>query len=199
MIARLTGSLVHRDLNRGIVDVQGVGYAVFAPNRSLDTWATDEPVVVHVSTQVREDAITLYGFADDMNRQAFDVLLGVSGVGPKMALATLDAFDVDQLAQAVEADDVVALTGISGVGKKTAQRLALELKGKLPVTFEVAAKRRATAGRRPADPLRLALAQLQYGKAEIDLALRGLDQQGIGTDVPTGQRLKAALSILSQG
>ena len=157
MIAQLTGRLVHTEAGRGVVDVRGVGYEVFATSRAFAAWAEIDEVVVHVSTQVREDAIALYGFERPLERTAFTVLLGVSGVGPRMALAALDTLTVEELTRAVETDDAVALGRIPGVGKKTAQRLALELKGKLPVSFEVAA-RSGKAPSRPADPLPLALA-----------------------------------------
>ncbi len=197
MIARLTGRLVHSDTGRGILDVGGVGYEVFAPNRALAAWAGEDPVTVHVSTQVREDAITLFGFERDLERKAFLVLLGVSGVGPRMALSALDAFTVDELVRAVEGDDVLSLSRIPGVGKKTAQRLALELKGKLPLHFEVSPRAARVAA--PADPLPLALAQLQYGKSEIDRALAGLEAQGITVDAPLQERLGAALRVLAGG
>lgn len=196
MIARLVGTLVDFEGNRGIVDVHGVGWEVFATSRALAAWSAEgAEVTVHVSTQVREDAITLYGFPTALERQAFTVLLGVSGVGPKLALACLDALSVGELARASEADDLVSLGRISGVGKKTAQRLALELKGKLPVTFEPTSPARVPA--RPAsDPLALALAQLDYGRPEIERALGGVEQRGLGA-APLEQRLRVAIQILS--
>jgi Holliday junction DNA helicase RuvA len=194
LIALLNGKLVAREGTRAILDVNGVGYEVFAPTRALEAWAAEDRVTVHVSTQVREDAITLFGFPSDLERKAFLVLLGVSGFGPKMALATLDALEVQALHRAVETDDVVTLGRVPGVGAKKAQRLALELKGKLPVSFELpTAKARA----KPSDPLPLALAQLDYGKSEIDRALQGLAAEGIGADAPLEHRLKAALRVLA--
>lgn len=196
MIARLTGELVHRDGQRGILDVQGVGYAIHATSQALESWSGGERCEVWVSTQVREDAITLYAFATDLDRQAFEILLNVKGVGPKAGLATLDTLAVDALCAAVENDDLVALSRIPGVGKRTAQRLALELKGKLPVSFS------PTAGgvsrpRAKEDPIALALARLDYGKSEIDRALTALAQDGLGPDQPLEKRLGAALRILS--
>lgn len=196
MIARLVGRLVERDGNRGVIDVQGVGYEVFAPARALDAWtAATEPVTVQVSTHVREDAITLYGFPTPLDRQAFGALTGVTGVGPKIGLAALDALAPDALALAIERDDVPALSRIPGVGKKTALRLALELKGKLPVGLSVTP---VPVGRRAvADDLALALAQLDYGKSEIDRAAAALERAGIGVDTPLPQRLSAALRALA--
>lgn len=194
MIAMLKGTLVHQSANRGILDVQGVGYEVFATTQALGRWADAADIRVHVSTQVREDAITLYAFDDDAERATFLSLLTVSGVGPKVALAALDALGADGLASAVSSDDVRALCKIPGVGKKTAQRLALELKGKLSATFTPTS---TTTPRAPADPLPLALAQLGYKKSEIDQALTGLAEAGVDPSTDTGERLRHALKILS--
>jgi holliday junction DNA helicase RuvA len=195
VIARLVGQLVERDGTRGVVDVGGVGYEVFAPGRTLDLWHEQDQLTAYVSTQVREDAITLFGFASDLDRKAFVVLLAVSGFGPKGALAALDALTVPELHRAVEADDLSTLGRIPGVGAKKAQRLALELKGKLPVSFDVIAAARPSRTQ-PADPLPLALAQLEYGRSEIQRALQALAAQGIEPDAPLEQRLKAALTAL---
>jgi holliday junction DNA helicase RuvA len=196
LIARLTGKLVDSRSNRGIIDVNGVGYEIFATQRDLSAWTDEDTVIVSVSTQVREDSIHLYGFASEDKRLAFEVLLSVSGVGPKVALATLDTFSTSELAQAVETDDIRALNQIAGVGKKTAQRLALELKGKLAVSFEPNARAR-TKIKIPADPLPLALARLGYTKSEIDTALHALQSQGISREADVSERLRAALRALS--
>lgn len=197
MIARLTGLLVEHAGTAGIVDVQGVGYEVLAPVRAFDAWNREgDSITVHVSTQVREDAITLYGFPTARERVAFQILLGVSGIGPKIALAALDAFDVDSLARAVETDDILALSKISGVGKKSAQRLALELKGKLPAEF-IPVGKKAAAKRVESDMLPLALARLDYGKSEIDRALSALEASDLGPDKSLEERLRAALRVLT--
>ncbi len=197
MIARLTGQLVHRAGLRGILEVQGVGYEVFAPGRCLDGWLTQDTVVAWISTQVREDAFMLYGFSTEDERQAFEILMGVKGVGPKASLAALDTLEVGAIAQAVEADDVATLSRIPGVGKRTAQRLALELKGKLHGTFEVSSSGGLARPRKTEDPLQLALAQLDYGKSEIDRARAALNADGLGEDQPLEARLAAALRVLS--
>ena len=194
MIARLTGTLVHSAGDRGILDVGGVGYEVFATASALGVWTGAGTVTLHISTQVREDAITLYGFLGDTQRLAFLALLGVTGVGPKMALAALDSLGVEVLCRAVETDDTGTLTRVPGVGAKKAQRLALELKGKLPMSFEAAPAGPSMAS--PGDPLPLALAQLEYGKTEIDRALAALAEQGVAADAPVPVRLAAALRVL---
>lgn len=194
----LRGRLLHRDGPHGVLDVAGVGYEIFAPGRTLDAWTHENEVVVHVSTQVREDAIQLFGFGSDIDRRAFVVLLGISGFGPKIALQTLDALTVEELTRAVENDDVRTLSRIPGVGTRKAQRLALELKGKLPVEFQIAARiGRPITSRVTTDPLSLALAQLEYGRSEIERALQALAEDGVPPDAQPETRLKAALRFLS--
>lgn len=195
MIALLTGRLVDRDGDRGILDVRGVGYEVFSPTSTLDRWNIEaDEVVAHIYTQVSEDTLSLYGFESGEQRKAFVTMLGVSGVGPKVALAALEAFSVSELARAVDGDDFGTLSRIKGVGKKTAQRMALELKGKLPSTFTVTSTQSiAPSG----DALLLALDRLGYSKGEITRAVRALDGQGIGADEPVPTRLRAALAVLS--
>lgn len=202
MIARLYGTLVETDGNQAILDVNGVGYEIWATSRDLLKWnAETEPLTIYISTQVREDSITLYGFPDLVHRKGFDIMLSVSGVGPKVALSALDAMDMSTLRTAVETDDVRTLTSISGVGKKTAQRIALELKGKLPVGFSApgASPQAPTVAKpRTVDPLELALERLGYNKTEIERTRTRLLAAGVPEDAPVAQRLKAALSNLYQ-
>lgn len=114
-----------------VLDVSGVGYEVFVPLRSLGRLALGASATVHVHTHVREEAFTLYGFESGDDREAFRILMGVSGVGPKVALAVLSELTASELALAVQRADRRRLESISGVGKKTAARLMLELKDKL--------------------------------------------------------------------
>lgn len=198
MIARLTGQLVERDGTTGIFDVRGVGYEVFSTENALEAWLrADEDIVAYISTQVREDAIALYAFPAMVDKQAFVKLIGISGIGPKLALAALDALDVDALAAAVESDDVRTLSRIPGVGKKTAQRMALELKGKLPTRFAptpAGVARVKTPGK--VDTLIAALDRLGYKRGEIEQVRRQLPEEGVPDDAPIATRLRAALKIL---
>jgi Holliday junction DNA helicase RuvA len=123
VIGRLTGRLVERDGTTGIIDVRDVGYEVFAAQNALEGWIrAGDDVTVYVSTQVREDAIALYAFPSLSDREAFLKLISVSGIGPKLALAALDALDIDQLAAAIEGDDVRELSPASH--RRAAQRPA---------------------------------------------------------------------------
>lgn len=193
MIARLRGTYAGAAGDAAIIDVGGVGYAVFAPT-SL-SFGLDEEVTLQISTQVREDAITLYGFSTAAERDAFDMLHSTSGVGPRTALAIMGHLSLDELHQALSDGNVTALTKVPGIGKKTAERLCLELKDKLPVTF-VPRPGTPSAKRGPTDQLPLALAQLEYKKSEIDMALGSPDVPPLG-EAPLEVRLRAALRVLA--
>jgi len=131
MIGRLRGILVSKHAPFVLVDVNGVGYELEVPLSTLSELpSSDHPVELHTHYVVREDAHLLYGFGNLHERNAFRMLLKVSGVGPKLALALLSGLSVSELAGVVVRQDVARLTRISGVGKKTAERLLLELRDK---------------------------------------------------------------------
>ena len=174
MIAFLRGRLGEKQPNRIIVDVGGVGYDVAVP---LSTFYTlGEPgtdVALRVHTHVREDSLALYGFATVLELQIFERLIGISGIGPKLALAVLSGIDVADLVRAVQVGDVARLTAIPGVGKKTAERIGLELKDKLPPALAAAVAAQAgedgTGGLR--GDLLSALPNLGYHRPLADKAV----------------------------
>jgi Holliday junction DNA helicase RuvA len=133
VIARLKGTLVEKTPSRLIVDVGGVGYDVLVP---LSTFYglgdAGSAVVLRVHTHVREDALALFGFASSLEQDLFERLISISGIGPKLALAVLSGIDPGELVRAIRTQDVARLTRIPGVGKKTAERIGLELKDRLP-------------------------------------------------------------------
>jgi Holliday junction DNA helicase RuvA len=193
MIARLTGQLADEADGIGVFDVRGVGYAVAAPRRAFARWRTEgESAVAYVVTVVREDDIALHGFDTPADRAAFAVLIGVSGIGPRLAHAALDAMDAGALQRALDTEDVVALSRVPGIGRKTAQRMVLELKGKLVPSIAV-----TPAPRKAEDPLVLALAQLEYGRSEIERALSVLRDRGVAETAPLETRLRDALRVLA--
>lgn len=174
MIAQLRGRVAHRDLGRVVVDVGGVGYLVHVvageriPPRG-------EPVELHTSLQVREDAMTLYGFTDRDALVVFELLLTASGVGPKLALAAVGTHRPEVLRTAIGGSDVATLTDIPGVGRKVAERLVLELKEKVGLP---AAGLPAPQDARGADPEPTALAEVRdallglgYSAGEVQQAL----------------------------
>ncbi len=132
MIACLQGELFHKSDNKLIVMVGGVGYEVFATGSCLGGLPDiGHQILIHVYTHVREDALLLYGFFDDEEKKTYLQLVSVSGVGPKLGLAILSGISPAELASSISSDNIARLTKISGVGKKTAERLCLELKDKL--------------------------------------------------------------------
>jgi Holliday junction DNA helicase RuvA len=199
MIALLTGTVAGTGPDSLIVDVQGVGYRVQVPSPMVLGASHGEPTTVHVSTVVREDAFLLYGFASAAERDAFDLLRSVSKVGPKHALSLLSTLPLADLARAIAGGDTRALSRAPGIGKRTAERLCLELESKLPAEFQVAAATGDAAPRPadPADPLPLALAQLGYRKSEIDRAMAASAVPDYA-EAAVEQRLSAALRVLAQ-
>jgi len=132
MIASLNGTVLSKKPDRIVVDVNGVGYSVAIPLRDLgEIPDEDSSVFLHIYTHVREDAIQLFGFTTEDGRRLFSTLLGITGVGPKLALAILSGMPAERFTDAVYNEDVALLSTIPGLGKKTASRLILELKGKL--------------------------------------------------------------------
>ena len=150
MIASLRGSILEKHPNRIVIDVNGVGYEVFVPLSTFyglgDAGAA---ITVRIHTHVREDALLLYGFATLLEQELFERLIGVSGIGPKVALAVLSGIEPHELIRAIERGDLARLTAIPGVGKKTSERIVLELKDRLPRAQPVAS---AAAGAPPDAP-----------------------------------------------
>jgi holliday junction DNA helicase RuvA len=133
VIAQLRGRILEKHPNRIIVDVGGVGYDVFVP---LSTFYglgdAGSDIALRIHTHVREDALQLFGFATSLEQELFERLIGVSGIGPKVALAVLSGIEPKELIRAIERGDLARLTAIPGVGKKTSERIVLELKDRLP-------------------------------------------------------------------
>src|SRR5207248_11413512 len=133
MIAHLRGRLLAKHPNQVIVDVAGVGYdvTISVPTFS-DLPALGGEVALHIHTHVREDALALYGFLRTSEKQLFEKLISVSGIGPKLAITILSGMPADEMVGAIRGNDVARLTRIPGIGRKTAERMVLELRDKLP-------------------------------------------------------------------
>lgn len=131
MIARLSGILIEKSITQCVVDVNGAGYRVVVPLTTFyELPEIGQPVVIHIHTHVREDSIHLYGFHAQEEREVFQLMISVSGIGPKLAINILSGIAAGELVRAVTEEDLKRLTGIPGVGKKTAERMILELKDK---------------------------------------------------------------------
>ena len=138
MIARLVGTIVEVRTEELVIDVSGVGYLVAVPASLITAATVGDDITVSVSTVVREDAFLLYGFTESAQREAFELLRGVSRIGPKNAMAMLSTMSVEKLASAISAGDTAAIAKAPGVGKRSAERICLELKNKVPAHFSVA-------------------------------------------------------------
>lgn len=134
MIASLRGKLLLKGINRVILDVRGVGYSVAIPLSTLEALPQEGEVFLHIHTALRENALELYGFIDQDEKALFEMLLGVAGVGPRLALAILSGMSPDRFRQAVLTGNLHTLTAIPGLGKKSAERIVLELKEKIMKT-----------------------------------------------------------------
>ncbi len=185
MISRLrgAGTVVSEGL---IVDVGGVGYIVAASAGALRKAALEQEVVVETYLHVREDVLQLYGFADGAERELFIHLLTVNGVGPKVALAIVSGSSVGELRRAIALEDVARFQAIPGIGKKTAERIVLELKGKLG--SEEVTPISAAAGTPAHVTAREALVELGYTLVEAEQALASIDP-----DLPATERVRLAL------
>lgn len=174
MIAYLQGILSEKRPTQAVIDVNGVGYSAFVP---LSTYQKlpeiGEKVRLLTHTHVREDAFVLYGFATREERELFELLLGVNGIGPKSALMVLSSISIDQFQHCILQEDLSLLTKISGIGKKTAQRLIVELKEKLQKSEALSAESiKLKTGDNTADEALAALLSLGYDRGEAREALQ---------------------------
>jgi len=196
MIAFLRGRVLEKQPNRLIVDVAGVGYDVAVP---LSTFYTagdaGAEIALRVHTHVREDQLALFGFATPLELTVFERLIAVSGIGPRLALAVLSGIEPRDLITAIQRSDLARLTRIPGVGKKTAERIVVELRDRLPKTIEAASA--GAAAPAPGDTLRddlvSALTNLGYHRQAIDKVLDKLDDSEKFEDA-----LRKALKELSR-
>ncbi len=204
MIGRLTGKAEQQDDGNLLVDVHGVGYDLMAPLGTVGRARTDEAgnVTLFVHTHAREDALILFGFATEGDRIAFRTLIGISNVGPKTAIQIMSALPTAELAKAVAMKDAAMLTRVPGIGKKTAERLLLELEGKLesvPVTKPdakgPAAVPAAAPPSGPSEVLLSALTRMGYRPAEAE---RAVSQLGPRLDQPLDVLVREALGLLSK-
>jgi Holliday junction DNA helicase RuvA len=188
LIGRLSGKLVSKNPPQVMLEVGGVGYEVDVPMSTFfNLPATGDSVTLHTHLLVREDAHILYGFASLEERSAFRKLIRISGVGARTALSVLSGLSVAELAQAVTLQDSARLTKVPGIGKKTAERLLLELKGKLTDTLP--ADRKTGSG----DDVLNALLGLGYSEKEALAAVKGLPS---GLALTEG--IRAALKALAK-
>jgi Holliday junction DNA helicase RuvA len=178
MIAYLRGKLIARHPNQAIVETAGVGYDVTI---SVPTFSVLPPlgseVALHIHTHVREDQLALYGFLRPEEKQLFEKLLTVSGIGPKLAITILSGMPAEDMVKAIRGNDAARLTKIPGIGRKTAERMVLELRDKLPAVGDEAAATVPTLNAVQEDVVS-ALINLGYQRAAAEKALSSVQKNG---------------------
>ena len=193
MIGSLRGTLLERGrTGEVLVEVAGIGYRVLVPTRTLGSLHLGDAIFLYVHHHVREDAMALYGFLTRDERDTFEALIGATGVGPKLALAIISVHSPGSLRRALLDDDLDALTLVPGVGKRTAQRLLVELQARLEVPELEAIDSSAGAPPSPRAEVRAALNGLGYGPEEVREVLTRIPEDG-----PVEDLLRDALRQLA--
>ena len=203
MIASVRGAATHVGLDRVVVDVHGVGLLVHTPPAVAAATRHGGEVELATSMVVREDSMTLYGFAAAGERDTFELAQTVTGVGPRVAMALLSVLSPEELAAAVAADDIATLTKVPGIGRKGAERIALELRGKLPdVPGATATPPAATARGGWQDQVTEALVGLGYSSKQsaeaVDAVARDAGDGNAGAPTEVSTALKSALRVLAR-
>jgi Holliday junction DNA helicase RuvA len=196
MIAQLRGRILRKSPQDVVVDVAGVGYRVLIPVSTFYRLGDEgSEASLRIHTHVREDALQLFGFESAAEQALFERLIEVAGVGPKLAVNILSGIEAPELAAALRASDLVRLTRIPGVGKKTAERLVLELRDKMPAVSATEEPRTASASGTTKDDLLSTLATLGYSRGEVEKGVdRALQEE------PSGRfedLLRRSLRVLS--
>jgi Holliday junction DNA helicase RuvA len=182
LIAQLQGRILRKGPQEVVVDVGGVGYRVLIPVSTFYRLPDEgAAATLRIHTHVREDALALFGFLTAAEHELFERLIDVAGVGPKLAIAVLSGMEAPDLVEALRASDVARLTRIPGVGRKTAERLVLELKDKMPARVAPADTAAADASGSSRDDLLSALVHLGYSRVEAERGIeRALKEDGAG-------------------
>ena len=197
MIARLKGLITQKDTDTAILDVDGVGYEIYASSKTLENLNIAVPTELLIHTYVREDSLKLYGFSKPLEKKLFLALIGISGVGPKMALALLSAIpSFEALLEMIETEDVKNLSGLPRVGRKKAQQIVLALKGKLKEEWEntQASEKVSLPSEETQQFLTSALLNLGFRMNEIKSVLNQVE-----TGLSKEEGLKKALYCLQPG
>ena len=192
MISRLTGTIIDISEKYVVIDVGGVGYKVYCATDTLASLELDTLVSIHTYLSVKEDALDLYGFGSMHEKNFFEMLISISGIGPKGALGILSATSIETLAQAIGTGDTSYLTKVSGIGRKTAEKIVIELRDKMRAHVDTEKNNSGTL--RAESDIIEALKALGYSQNEARDALKEIPQSVIGTNA----RIREALKILGK-
>ncbi len=200
MIASIEGTVSYKDEDKVIVDIGGVGMEVFVPAGTLKMiGGAGSSVFLKTYLHVREDTLTLYGFIDENERYMFESLIGVSGIGPKLALAILSACEADQLADMIHNERASSLVQFPGIGRKTAERLVLELKDKIDrERFLIRDRAGLEKSREVVEEAVSALITLGLKRADIDRALTRVDLEKFARGTGVEELVREVLRLVSE-
>lgn len=197
MIALLRGTLAYKSIDHVIIDVNGVGYRLFIPLSTFYSLPETGEISLYTHTHVREDALLLYGFLTLEEKELFVTLIGISGIGPKLAVNILSHSPVAELKNAIATSDVKRLSGLPGIGKKTAERLVLELKDKIePVAASTGTRTSSTGSPSAKDLINDVISALVNLGYKENQARKVLENMELAPDVPMEEALKGALKVL---
>ena len=198
MIAHLSGKLLSKQPNQVIVDVNGVGYEVHVPLSTFyELGEVGSPVQLRIYTHVREDTIALFGFKSANEKLMFEQVTSISGIGPKLGITILSGMPVDELVAAIRQSNLARLTSIPGIGKKTAERLVVELRDKLAKTVPTGEQAAAQGVSQPQEDVISALVNLGYAKPSAEKAVQTVVSTS-KTDPAFEELLRTALRQLSR-
>lgn len=192
MIGTISGTVRHKDLHTLIVDVSGVGYKIFSTTDTVLDAVEGEAIFLWTYLSVKENALDLFGFLDKDTLEIFELLIGISGIGPKTALSILNVATPSMLREAIASDDTTHLTRIGGIGKKNAEKIVLELRDKLMV--KSTDKR---SDMRAEGDVYEALISLGYNEREVREVLKKLPKNTKGKEESPSERVRQALKLLS--
>jgi Holliday junction DNA helicase RuvA len=195
MIGLLKGTVVRKSLTDAILDVGGVGYAVIVPLPTSESLATGKEATLHTHLHVREDALQLYGFATEREKELFTLLLTVNGIGPKAGIAVLSGIRPDDLHRAIDRSDTLLLSTIPGIGKKIAERIVLELRGKIGKADPLPASVPESSSRmKVRSEAVVALMALGHSRSGAELSVRNVVLARAGEELTVEELVRAALS-----
>ena len=194
MISSIRGTLIHKSPSEIVIDVGGIGYRAFIPFTTFERLPEiGEEIFLYTYLHVREEALQLYGFLEERDKELFKLLIGVTGIGPRLAQTVMSGLPYDELSIALKKGDAYRLNKIPGVGKKTADRLILELRDKLPVIESIGEAIERTESERVRAEALLALTTLGYSRIAAGQAIDATIAELSGKDIPVEELIKLSL------
>jgi holliday junction DNA helicase RuvA len=194
MIAFVRGTLIHKSSNEAIVEANGIGYRILVPFTTFEKLPENgEEILLHTYLHVREDALQLYGFLEIRDKELFKLLITISGIGPRLALTVMSGLPYEDLSIALKKGDTTRLNKIPGVGRKTADRLVLELRDKLPAIESIGEPTARSDSERVQAEALLALTTLGYSRIAAGQAIEATVAELNGADIPVEELIKRSL------